>query len=545
MKEREKKGEMVFVSSFFLIAKRWLHGEDYSFEEEVHVNSTRDKSYLSRDPSQHWLLGFKDRNLEEEYLHDLVRTGINRINLGFVMVLLLQIFTPFLFLMVSIPFFRAAQYSTTMWVKLFLPMVLGFAFFALALVLSILLYRTKRWAGKGGKISILLVTELAFVFYVISEGFRLHFGINRFDNFWGRGSWVILLALGFFPQYLVIFFMNLPFLLTLEIITFALTALLIVVPLMEGAWAKLTPASVQRYLMNLPPEEFCYSNPDCILVYAYIYIAPVAIICVLAFAIVMVSFFVERSNRAAFVNKKRVQVLTDQKEKLHEKKQEEHRNLIYSIFPKVVAKDLIAQQNSGRAANFDFSIASLGRTIARLHTDVTVLFADIVGFTEMSQVSRPYEVMHFLHVLFVEFDELVDRDPSLWKVETIGDAFMVASGININSGDESFDDADSEETLTFSTPGSTVVSVVERQSSSSSRKSQEVNHEKISYSFSSSNDNSGREQSGYSRSISIVRTYNTGQCSASAARSGITFGQSALQVASKHRMPNGIPCQSK
>ena len=63
------------------------------------------------------------------------------------------------------------------------------------------------------------------------------------------------------------------------------------------------------------------------------------------------------------------------------------------------------------------------------HPQVTILFTDIVGFTAMSRVSLPYEVMEFLHKLFVRFDELVGRDSLLWKVETIGDAFMVASGL--------------------------------------------------------------------------------------------------------------------
>ena len=38
--------------------------------------------------------------------------------------------------------------------------------------------------------------------------------------------------------------------------------------------------------------------------------------------------------------------------------------------------------------------------------------------------------MHFLHKLFISFDDLVSADSQLWKVETIGDAFMVASGLN-------------------------------------------------------------------------------------------------------------------
>ena len=69
------------------------------------------------------------------------------------------------------------------------------------------------------------------------------------------------------------------------------------------------------------------------------------------------------------------------------------------------------------------------------HPQVTILFTDIVGFTAMSRVSLPYEVMEFLHKLFVRFDELVDRDSLLWKVETVGDAFMVAGGLDVGTDD--------------------------------------------------------------------------------------------------------------
>ena len=72
---------------------------------------------------------------------------------------------------------------------------------------------------------------------------------------------------------------------------------------------------------------------------------------------------------------------------------------------------------------------SLGGSVAQMHQEVTILFTDIVGFTAMSQTVAPQQVMEFLHELFVRFDELVGRDSLLWKVETIGDAFMVASGL--------------------------------------------------------------------------------------------------------------------
>ena len=101
----------------------------------------------------------------------------------------------------------------------------------------------------------------------------------------------------------------------------------------------------------------------------------------------------------------------------------------------MVAKDLIRRQTrqalkvsqSGR--DFGFGDMSLGKSVAQMHHEVTILFTDIVGFTAMSQTVAPQQVMEFLHKLFVRFDELVGRNSLLWKVETIGDAFMVASGL--------------------------------------------------------------------------------------------------------------------
>ena len=70
-----------------------------------------------------------------------------------------------------------------------------------------------------------------------------------------------------------------------------------------------------------------------------------------------------------------------------------------------------------------------------MHEQVTILFTDIVGFTSMSQTVAPQQVMEFLHKLFLRFDDLVDMNSSLWKVETIGDAFMVASGLGVGETD--------------------------------------------------------------------------------------------------------------
>ncbi len=67
-------------------------------------------------------------------------------------------------------------------------------------------------------------------------------------------------------------------------------------------------------------------------------------------------------------------------------------------------------------------------TIADGFSDASVLFADIVGFTGLSEKVSPQRLVALLNELFSEFDDLVVRR-GLEKIKTIGDAYMVAAGI--------------------------------------------------------------------------------------------------------------------
>jgi PAS domain S-box-containing protein len=64
--------------------------------------------------------------------------------------------------------------------------------------------------------------------------------------------------------------------------------------------------------------------------------------------------------------------------------------------------------------------------IADHFTRATILFADIVGFTSMSNKLKPIEVVTFLNDIFSRFDARLDRY-GLNKVKTIGDCYMVTS----------------------------------------------------------------------------------------------------------------------
>lgn len=66
--------------------------------------------------------------------------------------------------------------------------------------------------------------------------------------------------------------------------------------------------------------------------------------------------------------------------------------------------------------------------IADKYDEASVLFADIVGFTERASSTAPAELVRFLDRLYGAFDVLVDKH-GLEKIKVSGDSYMVASGV--------------------------------------------------------------------------------------------------------------------
>ena len=139
--------------------------------------------------------------------------------------------------------------------------------------------------------------------------------------------------------------------------------------------------------------------------------ATVAVFFVLNFAAISVMIYSLLWYFASEKQKLRAQVDAQHEELKLEKERSE--KLLLNILPPAIAERLKRNEMN----------------IAQGHADVTVMFADIVGFTRMTEELSPVETVKILNDVFSMFDEISDKH-RVEKIKTIGDAYMACVGLD-------------------------------------------------------------------------------------------------------------------
>ncbi|MEL7160220.1 MAG: adenylate/guanylate cyclase domain-containing protein, partial [Bacteroidota bacterium] len=88
-------------------------------------------------------------------------------------------------------------------------------------------------------------------------------------------------------------------------------------------------------------------------------------------------------------------------------------DLLENILPVEIAKEL----------------KTTGKARARRFPEATIMFCDFVNFTQTAERLGAESLVQELDVCFKAFDAIIDRYPGVEKIKTIGDAYMVASGL--------------------------------------------------------------------------------------------------------------------
>jgi len=105
-------------------------------------------------------------------------------------------------------------------------------------------------------------------------------------------------------------------------------------------------------------------------------------------------------------------VLIDRSEESLMAEQKKSDDLLHNILPINVAKDL----------------KETGKTIPQRHNNVTLLFTDFKGFTELVASISEITLVNELNDIFGRFDDIIEEE-GVEKIETIGDAYIAASGL--------------------------------------------------------------------------------------------------------------------
>lgn len=114
----------------------------------------------------------------------------------------------------------------------------------------------------------------------------------------------------------------------------------------------------------------------------------------------------------------KIKIQLDQQHQLLAEEQKKSERVLLNVLPSSIAQRLKNHQG----------------LIADGHADVTVMFADLVNFTQLTESLSPEQMVGLLNTIFSGFDQLCEKY-GVEKIKTIGDAYMAVGGLNRDNAD--------------------------------------------------------------------------------------------------------------
>ncbi|HET9671879.1 MAG TPA: adenylate/guanylate cyclase domain-containing protein, partial [Actinomycetota bacterium] len=140
---------------------------------------------------------------------------------------------------------------------------------------------------------------------------------------------------------------------------------------------------------------------------------------VTAFIGTVAAYFLERSQRLLFLREREL-----------DRERGRSEGLLRNVLPAQIAERLKERDPATEHGH-----------IAQAYDQVTVLFADLVGFTSQSGNTDPPDIVAVLDEVFRRFDGVVERF-GLETIKTVGDAYMAVAGAPVPRSDDLEDAAD-------------------------------------------------------------------------------------------------------
>jgi class 3 adenylate cyclase len=125
------------------------------------------------------------------------------------------------------------------------------------------------------------------------------------------------------------------------------------------------------------------------------------------------------------IETEKIKTQLDQQHALLAEEQKRSERVLFNVLPSNIAQRLKSKEG----------------LIADGYADVTVMFVDLVNFTQLTEQMSPEQMVGLLNTVFSGFDELSEKY-GLEKIKTIGDAYMVVGGLSRERPDYAADVAD-------------------------------------------------------------------------------------------------------